>query len=65
MELADCSGRPAEQPGQSWSQRRDGALVEEVSGMCLTAPAAATPAERLRLADCGDHRVDQAWALPV
>lgn len=23
------------------------------------------PAERLRLTDCGDHRVDQAWALPV
>lgn len=65
VELADCSNRPAEQPGQSWSHRRDGALVEEVSGMCLTAPAAAAPAERLRLTDCGDHRVDQAWALPV
>ncbi|CAM5308456.1 ricin-type beta-trefoil lectin domain protein [Streptomyces avidinii] len=65
VELADCSNRPQEQPGQSWSHRRDGALVEEVSGMCLTAPAAAAPAERLRLTDCGDHRVDQTWALPV
>ncbi|MEV0410577.1 ricin-type beta-trefoil lectin domain protein [Streptomyces sp. NPDC050448] len=66
VELADCA--PGE-PGQRWTHRRDGALVEDVSGMCLTAPAAAAtpdaPAERLRLADCGDHRIDQAWSLPV
>lgn len=66
VELAACA--PGE-PGRSWTHRRDGALVEGVSGMCLTAPAAAAtpdaPAERLRLADCGDHRVDQAWSLPV
>ncbi|MET9883395.1 ricin-type beta-trefoil lectin domain protein [Streptomyces sp. NPDC006430] len=66
VELADCA--PGK-PGQRWTHRRNGALVEEVSGMCLTAPAAATtpdaPAERLRLTDCGDHRVDQAWSLPV
>ncbi|MER7461547.1 ricin-type beta-trefoil lectin domain protein [Streptomyces sp. NPDC097981] len=65
VELAGCA--PGE-PGQSWTHRRDGALVEDVSGMCLTAPAAAAadaPAERLRLTDCGDHRVDQAWSLPV
>ncbi|MFE0577500.1 ricin-type beta-trefoil lectin domain protein [Streptomyces sp. NPDC058874] len=69
VELADCAPRQHAQPGQSWFHRRDGALVEEVSGLCLTAPQAATtpdaPAERLRLAPCGDHRVDQAWSLPV
>lgn len=69
MELADCASRPQEQPGQNWKHRRDGALVEEASGLCLTAPAAAAtpdaPAERLRLTACGDHRVDQAWSLPV
>ncbi|WP_328619746.1 ricin-type beta-trefoil lectin domain protein [Streptomyces sp. NBC_00354] len=66
VELAACA--PGE-PGQGWTHRRDGALVEDVSGLCLTAPAAAaTPdaaAERLRLTDCGEHRVDQAWSLPV
>ncbi|WP_308369175.1 MULTISPECIES: ricin-type beta-trefoil lectin domain protein [unclassified Streptomyces] len=66
VELADCA--PGE-PGQSWTHRRDGALVEAVSEMCLTASAAAAtpdaPAARLRLTACGDHRVDQAWALPV
>ncbi|KPI33846.1 Alpha-galactosidase [Actinobacteria bacterium OV450] len=66
VETADCA--PGE-PGQSWTHRRDGALVEDVSGMCLTAPAAAAtpdaPAERLKLAECGDHRVNQAWSLPV
>lgn len=66
VELAACA--PGE-PGQRWTQRRDGALVEEAGGLCLTAPAAAAvpdaPAERLRLSDCGDHRVDQAWSLPV
>ncbi|MFD7099703.1 ricin-type beta-trefoil lectin domain protein, partial [Streptomyces xanthophaeus] len=69
VELADCASRPQEQPGQNWKHRRDGALVEEASGLCLTAPAAAAtpdaPAERLRLTACGDHRVDQAWSLPV
>ncbi|WP_327279662.1 MULTISPECIES: ricin-type beta-trefoil lectin domain protein [unclassified Streptomyces] len=66
VELADCA--PGE-PGQRWTHRRDGALVEDVSGMCLTAPAAAAtpdaPAERLKLTECGDHRSDQAWSLPV
>ncbi|MCX4524580.1 MULTISPECIES: ricin-type beta-trefoil lectin domain protein [unclassified Streptomyces] len=66
VELAKCA---AGEPGQSWTHRRDGALVEAVSELCLTAPAAAAtpdaPAERLRLAECGDHRVDQAWSLPV
>ncbi|MCX4626399.1 alpha-galactosidase [Streptomyces sp. NBC_01443] len=66
VELAACA--PGE-PGQGWTHRRDGALVEDVSGLCLTAPAAAAtpdaPAERLRLTDCGEHRVDQAWSLPV
>ncbi|WP_327303146.1 ricin-type beta-trefoil lectin domain protein [Streptomyces sp. NBC_01298] len=73
VELADCSGdRRHHEPGQSWTPRRDGALVEDASGLCLTAPAPAaapvepgTPAERLRLTPCGDHQVDQAWALPV
>lgn len=66
VELARCA--PG-QPGQSWSHRRDGALVEDVSGLCLTAPAAAAtpdaPTPRLRLEACGDHRTDQAWSLPV
>ncbi|GHE25893.1 ricin-type beta-trefoil lectin domain protein [Streptomyces vinaceus] len=66
VELAACA--PGE-PGQRWTHRRDGALVEEAGGLCLTAPAAAAtpdaPAGRLRLSDCGDHRVDQAWSLPV
>ncbi|MFJ1864231.1 ricin-type beta-trefoil lectin domain protein [Streptomyces sp. NPDC088097] len=60
------SGRQA---GQSWSHRQDGALVEETSGRCLTAPpapaSADTPADRLRLEPCGDHRADQVWSLPV
>ncbi|MCC0094852.1 ricin-type beta-trefoil lectin domain protein [Streptomyces flavotricini] len=66
VELAACASG---EPGRRWTHRRDGALVESVSGLCLTAPAAAAtpdaPAERLRLTDCGDHRVDQAWSLPV
>ncbi|WP_405700127.1 ricin-type beta-trefoil lectin domain protein [Streptomyces sp. NBC_00069] len=66
VELAACA--PGE-PGRHWTHRRDGALVEDLSGLCLTAPAAAAtpdaPAERLRLAECGEHRVDQAWSLPV
>ncbi|MEU6315724.1 alpha-galactosidase [Streptomyces sp. NPDC047014] len=69
VELADCSAPRDKQPGQTWSHGRDGALVEKASGLCLTAPARPAtpdaPAERLRLEDCGDHRVDQAWALPV
>ncbi|MFB7174437.1 ricin-type beta-trefoil lectin domain protein [Streptomyces sp. NPDC056254] len=69
VELADCAPRHSGQPGQSWHHRRDGSLVEEASGMCLTAPARAAtpdaPAERLRLSPCGEHRVDQAWSLPV
>ncbi|MET9319629.1 alpha-galactosidase [Streptomyces sp. NPDC003038] len=69
VELAGCSASPAPQTGQSWTHRRDGALIEKASGLCLTAPAAAAtpdaPAERLRLIACGDHRVDQAWSLPV
>ncbi|CAL9597599.1 hypothetical protein SUDANB120_05375 [Streptomyces sp. enrichment culture] len=64
--LARCATR---QPGQRWTHRRDGALVSAAYGLCLTAPAAPAtadaPAERLRLAGCGDHRVDQAWSLPV
>ncbi|MEU4353401.1 ricin-type beta-trefoil lectin domain protein [Streptomyces virginiae] len=69
VELADCAPRHGGQPGQDWSHRRDGTLVEEASGLCLTAPARAAtpdaPAERLRLTPCGEHRVDQAWSLPV
>lgn len=70
VELVDCAPPQAQQPaGQSWSHRRDGALVDDASGLCLTAPAPAAtpdaPAERLRLTACGDHRVDQAWSLPV
>lgn len=73
VELADCSdGRRRHEAGQNWTPRRDGSLVEDASGLCLTAPAPAaapvepgTPAERLRLTPCGDHQVDQAWALPV
>lgn len=70
VELVDCAPPQAQQPtGQSWSHRRDGTLVDEASGTCLTAPAPVAlpdaPAERLRLAPCGDHRVDQAWSLPV
>ncbi|MBT2450602.1 alpha-galactosidase [Streptomyces sp. ISL-43] len=73
VELADCSSdHRRRDPGQGWSPRRDGALVDGASGLCLTAPAPAavpaepgSPAERLRLTPCGDHRVDQVWALPV
>ncbi|MEU3059719.1 ricin-type beta-trefoil lectin domain protein [Streptomyces subrutilus] len=67
--LADCDARAARATGQTWTHRRDGALVSVLSGLCLTAAAPAagpdTPADRLRLESCGDHRVDQAWALPV
>ncbi len=66
VELAGCAPWKTR---QSWTHRRDGALVEKVSGQCLTAPAppatADAPAGRLRLAECGDHRIDQAWSLPV
>ncbi|MCB5183518.1 ricin-type beta-trefoil lectin domain protein [Streptomyces antimicrobicus] len=66
VELAACS---AGLDGQRWTARRDGALVEEASGQCLEAPSAPPAADgsaaRLRLARCGDHRVEQAWALPV
>ncbi|MFF3619480.1 ricin-type beta-trefoil lectin domain protein [Streptomyces sp. NPDC002467] len=70
VELVDCAPPQAQQPtGQSWTHRRDGTLVDEASGTCLTAPAPVTtsdtPAGRLHLAPCGDHRVDQAWSLPV
>ncbi|WP_330299680.1 ricin-type beta-trefoil lectin domain protein [Streptomyces sp. NBC_00503] len=73
VELARCASTDRRrEPGQSWTPRRDGALLQDASGLCLTAPVPAAapadpdaPAERLRLADCGDHRVDQAWALPV
>lgn len=73
VELADCpSDHRRRDTGQGWSPRRDGSLVDEASGLCLTAPAPAavpaepgTPAERLRLTPCGDHRVDQVWSLPV
>ncbi|MET9468843.1 ricin-type beta-trefoil lectin domain protein [Streptomyces sp. NPDC006544] len=73
VELAACSSGPGRRvPGQSWTHRRDGALVEDTGGLCLTAPASAAapaeagvPAERLRLTACGEHRVDQAWSLPA
>ncbi|MFJ9643131.1 ricin-type beta-trefoil lectin domain protein [Streptomyces sp. NPDC101206] len=66
VELARCVPWKAR---QGWTHLRNGTLVEKVSGLCLTAPPAPAtadaPAERLRLAECGDHRVDQAWSLPV
>ncbi|MFD9302819.1 ricin-type beta-trefoil lectin domain protein [Streptomyces sp. NPDC060048] len=73
VELADCSSDHLRRgPGQGWSAHRDGTLVDRASGLCLTAPAPAAvpaepgaPAERLGLSPCGDHRVDQVWALPV
>ncbi|MER5934886.1 ricin-type beta-trefoil lectin domain protein [Streptomyces sp. NPDC002054] len=64
--LADCTGNGA---GQRWTHRRDGAMVEDGAGLCLDAPP--TPAlpdatlPRLTLRPCGDHAVNQAWALPV
>ncbi|MFI5617287.1 ricin-type beta-trefoil lectin domain protein [Streptomyces sp. NPDC051567] len=63
--LAGCA--PGQRrPEQLWTHRRDGALVSEADGRCLTAPATAeVPAGRLELAPCGDHRADQLWALPV
>ncbi|MEV8531475.1 ricin-type beta-trefoil lectin domain protein [Streptomyces sp. NPDC051211] len=64
--LRDCTGTGA---GQRWTHRRDGALVENGSGRCLDAPATpAVPdatAPPLRLRPCGDHAVNQTWALPV
>ncbi|MFD3718902.1 ricin-type beta-trefoil lectin domain protein [Streptomyces sp. NPDC058674] len=69
VELSGCAPPRTGRTGQDWTHRRDGALVDEASGLCLTAPAAAgtpdAPVERLRLEPCGDHRVDQAWSLPV
>lgn len=69
VELAACAPRQSREPGQEWTHDRAGTLTDAASGLCLTAPAAAAtpdaPAERLRLEACGDHRVDQAWALPV
>lgn len=69
VELAACAPRQSREPGQEWTHDRTGTLTDAASGLCLTAPAAAAtpnaPAERLRLEACGDHRVDQAWALPV
>ncbi|MBT2472015.1 ricin-type beta-trefoil lectin domain protein, partial [Streptomyces sp. ISL-66] len=70
VELADCSSDHRRRaPGQSWTYRSDGTLVEDASGLCLTTPASAAapaepgvPAERLELAACGEHRVDQAWS---
>ncbi|MCY0942094.1 alpha-galactosidase [Streptomyces antarcticus] len=69
VELASCAPRQSREPGQDWTHDRAGTLTDAATGLCLTAPAAAAtpdaPAERLRLESCGDHRVDQAWALPV
>ncbi|MFD3330237.1 ricin-type beta-trefoil lectin domain protein [Streptomyces sp. NPDC058701] len=69
VELAACAPRQSREPGQEWTHDRSGTLTDAASGLCLTAPAAPAtpdaPAERLRLEACGDHRVDQAWALPV
>ncbi|MBW5486731.1 hypothetical protein GPJ59_34035 [Streptomyces bambusae] len=73
VELAACVGGDGDggQEGRRWTALRNGTLVEDVSGLCLEAPAPATPpaadgsAPRLRLARCGDHQVNQAWALPV
>ncbi|MFI5979453.1 ricin-type beta-trefoil lectin domain protein [Streptomyces sp. NPDC051555] len=48
-----------------WMAQRDGSLVESGTGKCLQAPGAADTTGQLRLADCGDHRIDQTWALPV
>lgn len=48
-----------------WMAQHDGSLVESGTGQCLQAPAAADATGRLRLADCGDHRIDQTWAMPV
>ncbi|WP_424210911.1 ricin-type beta-trefoil lectin domain protein [Streptomyces sp. BI20] len=55
-------------PGQRWTYRRDGALVERVDGRCLEAPApvkAPAAPGPLRLVPCGDHVTAQTWSLPV
>ncbi|MFJ3925949.1 ricin-type beta-trefoil lectin domain protein [Streptomyces sp. NPDC090022] len=64
VELAACAGG---QDGQRWTALRNGTLIEDVGGQCLRAPAAGATgaAARVSLAACGDHQVDQLWALPV
>ncbi|MFJ5547965.1 ricin-type beta-trefoil lectin domain protein [Streptomyces sp. NPDC093225] len=59
--LAACAARQDPEGGQLWRARPDGTLTAESSGLCLEAPAGAA----LRLRGCGDHLVNQAWALPV
>ncbi|MFF5447843.1 ricin-type beta-trefoil lectin domain protein [Streptomyces sp. NPDC012888] len=69
--LEDCAGNGADQaPGALWRHGRNGALVADGhDGSCLEAPAAAAVPDAtepaLRMSPCGDHRVDQTWALPV
>ncbi|MDJ0382731.1 ricin-type beta-trefoil lectin domain protein [Streptomyces sp. G-G2] len=64
VELAACPADEPETTGasrQHWMAQRDGSLVEGGSGLCLQAAGTG----RLGLAACGDHRIDQTWAMPV
>ncbi|MEV7416790.1 ricin-type beta-trefoil lectin domain protein [Streptomyces sp. NPDC089919] len=65
VRLADCDPAGAA-AGQRWDARPDGRLTDE-AGRCLDAPVAAgtDPAGPLRALPCGDHLVNQTWALPV
>ncbi|MER5731569.1 ricin-type beta-trefoil lectin domain protein [Streptomyces sp. NPDC002138] len=68
VELAACPAGEVETTARSdrhWMAQHDGSLVESGTGLCLQAPGAGDATGRLRLASCGDHRIDQTWALPV
>lgn len=58
--LQACQGNDSEQ----WIVRRDGRIVNVLSGRCLT-PTGSTNTARLQVRDCAGSRSEQVWQLPA